>query len=202
MHVEHELRERALEPRERALEHHEARAGQLGRGLEVHLPQSFTEIEMLLRRESVIALGAETMVLDVIGCLLAVRHVLERQVGDLRKRVLELLRELLLLCLERGDFGFQACDLGNERLRRRLLIAFFRRADLTRSDIAARECRFHFLNGSAPALIDGKELVRMRRQTAAHQSAIEFLLMVANPLDVVHGFCRHAARRRASQPVA
>src|SRR5437879_1381099 len=151
-------RERALEPRERALEHHEARAGQLCRGLEVHLPQSFTEIEMLLRRESVIALGAETMVLDVIGCLLAVRHVLERQVGDLRQRVVELLRELLLFCLERRDFGFQTCDLGKERLRRRLLVALLRRADLTRSDIAARERRLRFLNGSAPALIDGKEL--------------------------------------------
>src|SRR5437763_410691 len=130
-HGVQELRERALESRNAGLEHHEARAGQLGRGLEVHLPQSFTEIEMLQRRESVVALDAETMVLDVVGCLLAVRQVLERQVGDLRERVLELLRELLLFCLERGDFGFQACDLGKERLRRRLLIAFFRRADLT-----------------------------------------------------------------------
>ena len=50
--VEHELPERALQPRKPLLQHHEARAGELRRGLEIHLPERFAELEMLLRRET------------------------------------------------------------------------------------------------------------------------------------------------------
>src|SRR5258708_14347821 len=151
---------------------------------------------MLLWRESIIAPGAETMMLNIVARVLTLRHVLQRQVGDLRGRVVELLRELLLFRLERGDFGFQACDLGKKCLRRRLLVALLRRADLARSDIAARECGFRLLNGGAPALVDGKKLVRLRRQTTARQSVIEFLLMLTNPFDVVHA----GPLRRHGQP--
>src|SRR5690606_33329481 len=51
MEVEHELPERALEPRELALQHHEAAAAQLRRHLEVHVAGGFAELVMLPRRE-------------------------------------------------------------------------------------------------------------------------------------------------------
>src|SRR6476646_10685284 len=108
MHVEHELPERALESREAALQHHEAGARQLRGGLEIHLPERLAEIEMLLRREAVVALGAEAMVLDVAAGALAGRHFRQWQVGDLRERVVELLGELLFFRLERRDFGLQS----------------------------------------------------------------------------------------------
>ncbi len=41
--------ERALESGERALQHHEARARELGGGLEIHEAQRLAELEMLLR---------------------------------------------------------------------------------------------------------------------------------------------------------
>src|SRR5262249_32273066 len=108
MHVEHELRERALEPREAAHQYNKARARKLRSDFEIHLSEHLSEIEMLLRRESVVGLGTETMMLDVLCCIVAVGHVLKRQVGDLRERVIERVRELLFFRLERRNFGFEA----------------------------------------------------------------------------------------------
>src|SRR5262249_60093366 len=107
MHIEHELPERALESREATLQNHEARARQLRGGLEIHLPERFAEIEMLLRREAIVALGAEAMVLDVAAGGLAVRHFGrgQRHVGNLRERVVERLGELLFLRLEPRDLA-------------------------------------------------------------------------------------------------
>src|SRR5262249_56076288 len=107
-------------------------------GLEIHLPERFAEIEMLLRRKTVIALGAEAMVLDVVARILAVGHFGQRQVGDLRERVVERLRELLFFRLERRNFGLQARDLGHKRLRRRLLVAFLRPTALPPPPLAPR----------------------------------------------------------------
>ena len=90
MQIEHELPERALEPREPALQHDEARAGQFRGGLEIHLAERFAELEMLLRRERVIALRPEMVMLDVVVLVLAVGHLVERQVGNLRERLVQL----------------------------------------------------------------------------------------------------------------
>src|SRR5262249_48846788 len=102
VHIEHELSERTLEPCEAALQHHEARARQLRGGLEIHLPEPLAKIEMLLRREAIIALGAEAVMLDVAAWVLAVRHFGcgQRQIGNLRERVVERLGEPLFLRLE------------------------------------------------------------------------------------------------------
>src|SRR5215813_3558145 len=107
MHIKHELAERTLEPREPTLEYDKACARQLRGGIEIHLPERFAELEMLLRRETVASLGTEAVVLHIIACVLAVRSLRQRQVGNLRKRIVEFLRELLLLRLERRDFFFQ-----------------------------------------------------------------------------------------------
>src|SRR2546430_8170114 len=135
--IEHELRERALESCEPALQHHEARAGKLGGGLEIHLPERLAEVEMPLRLKSVITLGPEPMVLDVVARVLPTRYFVKRQIRNLRKRVVELLRSFFRLLLQLRDFRFQARDFGKKRLRRRFLVAFLRRADLPRSGVAA-----------------------------------------------------------------
>ena len=97
MHIEHELPERAFEPRQALLQHDKARAGQLRRGLEIHLAERFAEIEMLLRRERIIALRPETMMLDIVVLVLAVGHFVERQIGNFGQRFFELLGGRLLL---------------------------------------------------------------------------------------------------------
>ena len=89
MHIEHELAERAFEPRQAFLQNDKARAGQFRRGLEIHLAKRFAEIEMLLRRKGIIAPGAEAMMLDIVVGALAVGHFGERQIGNLRQRIVQ-----------------------------------------------------------------------------------------------------------------
>ena len=97
VHIEHELPERAFEPRQAFLQNNKARAGELGRGLEIHLAERFAKLEMLLRRERVVALGPETMMLDIVVRVLAVGHFVERQIGNFGERVVELFGRLASL---------------------------------------------------------------------------------------------------------
>ena len=59
--VEHELPDRALQPRQTLLQHHKARAAQFRRGFEIHVAERAAEIVMRLRRERIIAHRAEMM---------------------------------------------------------------------------------------------------------------------------------------------
>ena len=181
------MSKRSFEPRQAALEHNKARARKLRGGFEVHLAERLAEFEMLLRRESIIALRPEMMVLDIGALVLAVRHLIERQIGNLRKRLVELRRKLLFLRFERGNLGLEARDLGHERLGGGFLVALLRSADLLRRRVAPRLGRLGLLNRRAPALVERDQLSRFRRQAAPRQSAVEFLLVLADPFDVVHG---------------
>ena len=189
MQIEHELSERTLEPRQTFLQDHEARAGKLRGRLEVHLAERLTEIEMLLGRKAVAVLGPEMMVLHIVVGVLAVRHVgrRKRQVRNLRERVVEFLRELLLLRFQRRNRGLQLRDLGEKLLRRRFLVAFLRCADLLGRRVAPRQGRLRLLDGGAAALVEHDQLLGLRRQPAPRQRLVEGVGIVANPLDVVHG---------------
>ena len=123
--IEHELPERALEPREATLQHHEACAGELGGGLKVHLAKTLAEIEMLLRRKAIMAFRPEAMVLDVA-------------LGSSPSGTSGAGSGRLGICASAASSssesffssvssaGISARDLGHERLRRRFLVAFFR----------------------------------------------------------------------------
>ena len=52
VHIEHELTERALEPRQAFFQNHKTRAGKFCSSFEIHLAERFAEIEMLLWRKS------------------------------------------------------------------------------------------------------------------------------------------------------
>src|SRR5262245_10179654 len=143
---------------------------------------------MLLQREAVGALGAEAMVLDVAACVLGVRHCWcgRRQIGNVRGRAVELIVVLVFLRLERRDLGLQARDLGHERLRRRFLVAFLRRADLPRRRVAAGERGLRLLDAGAPALVDFDQPLCFRREPTPREPPVEGVGIVTNPLDVVH----------------
>ena len=87
MHIEHELAKRPLQSRKAVLQNYKARTGDFRSRLEIHLAERFAEIEMLLRRKCVIAFRAELMMLDIVLLVLAVRHFVERQIGNLCKQV-------------------------------------------------------------------------------------------------------------------
>ena len=65
-------------------------------------------------------------------------------------------------------------------------LLFLRRADFPRRRIAAGERGLRLLDRGAPAFVDSKQLVRLARQSTPRQSAVEFFLMLTNPLDIVH----------------
>jgi hypothetical protein len=81
MQVEHELGQRAMQARDLALHHREARAGNLDAGLEIQPAQRGAEIDVVARRGDG-ARRAPAQHLDVAGFVLADRHAFVRQVGD------------------------------------------------------------------------------------------------------------------------
>ena len=73
--VEHELRQRPLQPRQRALQHNEARAGEFRGGLEIHQAERLADLEMLLRLEGELLWRADFAQLDIGLLVSADRHV-------------------------------------------------------------------------------------------------------------------------------
>src|SRR5580704_15910919 len=184
--IEHELPERAREPRQPTLKHNETGAGELGSSLEIHLAERLAEIKMLLGPKAVVSLGPKMMMLDVLARILAVRHLVERQIRYLRKRLFQSLGELPFLLLQVGNQGLERGDLGQQLLGRFLLVAFLGRADFLGSGIAPRLGGFGFADRGAAALVDLDEPGGLRRQPAPGQRAIKGGGIFANPFDVVH----------------
>ena len=80
--IEHELPDRALQPRETFLQHDEARAGHFRRGLEIHVAERAAEIVVRLRRKAIVARLAEHVTLHIAVLVDAVGHFVERQVRN------------------------------------------------------------------------------------------------------------------------
>ena len=142
---------------------------------------------MLLRREGVVAFGAEVMVLDVGSFVFAVGHFVERQIGDFRQRFVELCRGLLLFRFQRGNRHLELRHLGHQLLRCLFLAALLRRADFLRGHVAARLCLLGLPDRRAAALVDHHQPLRFASEPAPRQRAVEGVGVFANPFDVVHG---------------
>src|SRR3546814_12383565 len=76
---------RATEPGELALDHGEARPGQLDAGGEIHVAEPFADIEMLFRLEAVSLRRTMLALLDIEALVQPVRHLVGRQVRDARQ---------------------------------------------------------------------------------------------------------------------
>ena len=116
--IEHELPDRALEPRQALLQHHEARAGQFRRRLEIHEAERVAEIVMRLRRERVVAHRAEDVALHIAVLVDALGHVVQRQVRDRGELSGELFVRRLRRHFELRHRGLELGDLGHQRARR------------------------------------------------------------------------------------
>ncbi len=119
MQVEHELRQRPVEPRHRPRENSEARTRKPCRRLEVEPRRRGGDLVMLARPEGAGPRLARPAELHVLGLAGPVRHRVERQVRQaeevvaqpciLRRRLGLEARDLVLL---RGDKLSQALELG------------------------------------------------------------------------------------------
>src|SRR5580658_5072824 len=101
---------------------------------------------MLLGRKRIIAPGAEAMMLDVVLFVLAVGDLVERQIWDLRQRIVERLGGGFLLRLYRRHRLLQRADFTQEALGLFLVLVFLGFADFLRRRVAARLCGFEFKN--------------------------------------------------------
>ena len=118
LHVEHELGERAVQPRHRPAQEREARARELDAGLEVEAERR-ADVDVIARRERELARRAPAPHLDVGVLVGADRHA---RVGQVRQR-----HQLLVqLELDRRqplgraiELGADRGDLGHRRARRR-----------------------------------------------------------------------------------
>ena len=178
--------ERAFQPRQTFLQNDKARARQLGRGLEIHLAERFAEIEMLLGRKFQVWLLAEFVVLDIALLVGAVRHFIERRVRNGGENIVELLLRLSGSLLQFRNCALQFRDRCHQSIGARLVLGFFRLADLLRRRVARGLRLFERGDGRAAFFIERKEPFRFRRQPAAFKAPIERLRIVADGFDVVH----------------
>src|SRR4029079_8723484 len=185
--IEHELAEGALEPRQTLLQYDKARARQFRGKLEIHLFERFAQIEVLFRLECVVTLFAEHMMLDIAAGVGAIRHFVERRVGDLREFLVERSGQSFLLFLHRGQQGFELGDFGHQLACLGLILCLLRVADFLRRRVAASLRLLKFCDGRSALFVERHELFRQRLQPAPFQAAVEGVRMLANPLDVVHG---------------
>ncbi len=134
LHVEHELGERAMQARDRAAQEREARARELGAGLEVEAERR-ADVDVVARREIERARHCPTPHLDVRRLVGADRNARMRQVRQRHQLIVELdldRREPLGGALELGS---DAGDLGHRRARVAALALEL--ADLARQRVAA-----------------------------------------------------------------
>ncbi len=159
MGVEKKLTERAFEPRQTLLQHDKARAGEFRGQFEIHHAEIGAEIEMLFRSEGIMARRAVDMTLDVVVLILAVRHLVVRQVRDLRQLFLQRLGGRLLLLLHRRDRGLEFGDLGHQLLRGGFVLLGLGLADVLRGGVAARLRLLKLGDQRAARLVERQQLL-------------------------------------------
>ena len=130
VHVEHELRERAMQARDAFLQHRKTRAGQFRRSVEIELAEAGAQIDVVLHRKIKRARRADAPHFDVVIRRFAGRHARVRQVGDDGKKRVEFRLHRGEVLLERFQFVRLRIDFRHQRGR--ILALGFRLPDLLR----------------------------------------------------------------------
>ena len=156
--VEHELAERAFQPRDLAGQHREARSREFCGALEIHLTESFADLEMLLRPIPFVALANPTD-LDIVVLIGSERHVIERYVGEDRQHVPEGSVQIALTRLAFLDEGLYVGHLGLQRFGLGRVAGAHRVADLLRGGIATFLLFLKFRQMQSSGLVGGNDPV-------------------------------------------
>jgi hypothetical protein len=130
------------------------------------LRKRFAKLEMLLGRERVIALGSETMMLDIVVLVLAVRHFVERQVRNFGKRGVKIAGGSFLRNLKNRNRRLQRGDFGQQRLGPLLVFRLLSFADFLRRRVAPRLSGLGGLDRATALFVERDERLRQRRKPA------------------------------------
>ena len=185
--IQHELRQRALQTSQPATQGDKARARNLGRFLEVHLTEAFTQINMIARRERHRPRLAPAALFDIVGLVSPLRHIRMRQVRQRCEvlvqnlvEVTRLLTGLLEHSLQAVDFAAQAVELG-------LVAAGLGLADLFGQRIALGLGILLLAQRFAAGGIKLDQGRGLGRQSTHGEASVECVGIVADELDVMHG---------------
>ncbi len=196
MQIDHEAGDCALELGETLFQDHKTRARHACRGLEIHLAERFTEIEMLFGLEVQLTRLTRAADLDIVVLILAVGRVGGRHVRQRREHRFKLCIDRLLLGFIVGDCILDTGNFGHKRLGARFVFLGFRLADLLGGFVAACLQALQLGHDQAAPLIDLQYLARTRLQPAPPKRLIKAIGIVANELNVVHG------RRLSERPMS
>ncbi len=161
MQVQHELRQRTVQTRDRTTQHGEPRTRQFGCRFAIQPAVRRTEFHMVLDGEIELTRRTPTRLLEVLALVLAKRHTLGRQIGQAKRDAFELganriqrVFGRLELIAEPGHFGHQrghvfALGLGlPDRLGFGIALALqFLRAHLDTLALALQRLQFRSVQG-------------------------------------------------------
>ena len=184
MHVQHERGERALQPGQRAGEDDEARAGELGRPLEVHEAERLADLEVLLGAAVPERLIAPAPDLDIGAFVGPAGHIVRRKVGNTCEQFVERGGEYLLVFLQYLGGVLQGRDLGDEGGG--ILASAAGGADLLRLSVALLLTLLEFGLQLAPTRIERDDPLRMCFYTAPGEACVERGTVLANPPGAEH----------------
>ncbi len=196
--IEHELRQRPLQPRDLALVHDETRARKLRRGLEVHQAETFAQIKMFFRLEFEPARLAPAQDLDIIVLVLAVGNAVQRRIGDFRQRLVERGDSLPLGGLHRRPVFLDFRDFGLEGVGAASVLLLHRHADFLRGGVAALLRGLQLGNRRAARIVERQQRLGERLKPAPGAAFVEGFGVVANPFDVVHESVRRSDKGQAT----
>ncbi len=115
MQVDHELRQCAMQPRDRATQQRKARAGQLGGGFKVQPAELFAEGNVVFDFEIELSRRAPAAHFDVVVFVLADRNRLVRQVRDTEQDRIEFGLDRIQLDLASAQLARHALDVRHQR---------------------------------------------------------------------------------------
>ena len=184
MQVEHELRQRALEPRQLPVEDDEARPRHARRALEVHLSEAFADLEMGARGKGEGARRADALHFYIAGFVGAVGRLGSGGVGQAAHGFgqpgFEGAPERLALAqtvAEGGDLGHGAGG---------VLAPGLRGADALRGGVAPGAQLLRGGDGVAALAVEGEQFGRRRAGAAPGHRGVESGRVGAHGRDIEH----------------
>ncbi len=184
--VDHELAERPLQPRELAGEDGETRTRKLGGPLEIHITKCFADFEMLLGCMVPAGLLADDAGHDVVVLVLAIRHVVEGNIGQARQGVVQLGGDLAVLLLGARHLVLEVGDFGFEFFRKLHVLLRHGCADFLGGGIAAGLHVLQGLDDGTALFIQRDQACGRRLRATACERRVESFGVFTYPFNVVH----------------
>ncbi len=187
MGVDHELRQRAVNTRHSALEHHKPCARRFCRRFKIHRRGNAGDLEMLFRGEIKRGHIAPAANLDVVIFVGTLGHIISGQVGDARQLVGQLGVQFLGLGLHLRDLGLLFADQGAQAFEFGLVTRCLGRAHQFGGFVLFGLRCFRAEDHAAPRLVQRKDVARHRRIAAPCEGRVKRIRVFADGFDVMHG---------------